>query len=104
MEKYNKIRHTNKFSYLTTLFANLDALGKKHGETHLITDTRQKLQEFAGYEFMNAIRLEKSLKLSEIIAKNSLIVKRKVLVTNLGVGIKKLILILLQILMLKLII
>jgi len=59
MEKYNKIRHTNKFSYLTTLFANLDALGKKHGETHLITDTRQKLQEFAGYEFMNAIRFRK---------------------------------------------
>lgn len=65
MKKYNEIKNTDKFTYLTCLFANIDALGEKHGETHLVTDTRQKLQEFAGFELMNAIRFRKHFSVIE---------------------------------------
>lgn len=59
MKKYNEIRKTDKFSYLTCLFANIDALYKKLGDVHLVSDTHQKLEEFAGYEYMQAIRFRK---------------------------------------------
>lgn len=59
MKKYNEIRKTDKFSYLTCLFANIDVLYKKLGDVHIVSDTHQKLQEFAGYEYMQAIEYRK---------------------------------------------
>jgi len=59
MEKYNNIRKTDKFNNLTRLFANIDALYNKLGDVHLVSDTRQKLEEFAGYRYMQAVQFRK---------------------------------------------
>ena len=59
MKKYNEIRKTDKFSCLTSLFANLDALYEKLGDVYLVSNTHQNLQEFAGYEYVQAIRFRK---------------------------------------------
>ena len=61
MEKYNKIKSTDKFSCLVNMFSNLDLLKMRGGNDSIISSIICDLEEFSGFEFMDAIRFRKEL-------------------------------------------
>lgn len=59
MEKYNNIKNTDQFHYLTSIFSQIELLVVKSAIQTEISRLKSNIEEFAGHEFMAAIRFRK---------------------------------------------